>query len=52
MRPIPDPCHKPVLDRIDVNVIDVTREIVRVANGVFPITPLSDAALGFSGTAV
>jgi hypothetical protein len=52
IRPIPDPRHKPMLDRIDVSVIDVTREIVRVANGVFPITPLPDAALGFGGTTV
>jgi len=48
MRPIPDPCHKVMLDRVDVNVIDVTSEIVGVANGMFPITPLPDAALGLA----
>jgi hypothetical protein len=52
LRPIPDPCHEAMLDRVDVDVIDVTREIVRVANGMFPITPLPDAALGLGGTAV
>ena len=52
MRPIADPCHQAMLHRVDVNIIDVTREIVRVANGMFPIAPLPDATLGFGGTAV
>jgi hypothetical protein len=34
-----------------MNVVDVTREIALVANGVFPIAPLPDAAFALGGTA-
>jgi hypothetical protein len=40
IRPIPDPRHKPVLDWVEMNVVDVIREIVVIANGMFPIAPL------------
>jgi hypothetical protein len=52
IRPISDPRHKPVLDRVDMNVVDVMREILVIANGVFPIAPLSDTALAFGGAAL
>ena len=51
IRPIPDPFHEPVLNRIDMDVIDVTPKIVLIANRVLPITPLPDAALPLGGTA-
>ena len=47
----PDPFHKPVLDRVDMNVVDVTGKIVFVANGVLPVAPLPDTAFTFSSTA-
>ena len=36
VRPLPGVRHQPVLDGVDVDVIDVTREVVLVANGVLP----------------
>ena len=51
MRPIPDPRHQPVLERVDMNVVDVTSEIVLIANGVLPIATLPDTALAFGGAA-
>ena len=41
-----------MLDRVDMDIIHVTREIVVIANGMFPIAPLPDAAFAFGGTAV
>jgi hypothetical protein len=38
-----------VLDRVDVDVIDVTGEVALIANGMFPVTALPDAALAFGG---
>jgi hypothetical protein len=35
-RPIANARDKPVLDRIEMNVIDVSLEIARVADGMFP----------------
>jgi hypothetical protein len=52
MRPIPNPRHKSVLDRVDMNVVDMTREIVVITNSVFPITSLPDPALSFGSTAL
>ena len=52
MRPIPDPRQQPVLDRVDVDVVDMTSEVVLVANGVLPIAPLPDAAFSFGRTAM
>jgi hypothetical protein len=45
MPPIPDPRDRPRFDRIDMNIVDMTREIVLVADRVLPITPLLDTAL-------
>ena len=36
IRPIADAGHEAVLDRIEMNVIDVPRKVVFVANGVLP----------------
>ena len=52
MRPIPDPWHKPMLDRVDMDVIHMTREIVLIANGVLPVASLPDTAFAFGGAAV
>jgi hypothetical protein len=35
-----------------MNVIDVTGEIVVIANGMLPIAPLPDTALAFAGAAL
>jgi hypothetical protein len=51
IRPIQHPRHQPMLDRVDMDVIEVTRKIVLVANGMFPITPLPDPGLRFGGAA-
>jgi len=48
---IPDPRHQPMLDRVDMDVIDTTREIVLIANGNAP-NPLPDTAFAFGGAAV
>jgi hypothetical protein len=40
-----------VLHRIEVNVIEVPREIVLVVQRVLPISPLPNPALGFGGAA-
>jgi hypothetical protein len=51
MGPIPDPCDQSMLDRIDMDVVDVTSQIVLIADRVLPITPLPDATLPLGGTA-
>ena len=51
MGPIPDPCDKSMLDRIDMDVIDVTPKIVLIADRMLPTAPLPDAALPLGGTA-
>ena len=51
IRPITDLRHKPVLDRVDVNVVDVTGEIVGIADGMFPMAPLPDTAFAFGRAA-
>jgi hypothetical protein len=33
-----------MLDRIDMDVIDMAHEIILIANGMFPIAPLPDTA--------
>ena len=43
VRPIADARDKAVPDRIVVNVVDMPREIVIVANDVLPVAPLPDA---------
>ena len=45
MRPIPDPSYKPVLYWIDMDVIDMTCEVVFIANRMLPVSALPDAAL-------
>jgi hypothetical protein len=52
MRPIPDLRDQAMLDRIDVNVIDVTGEVALVSNGVLPIAPLPDATFALGGAAI
>ena len=51
MGPIPDPRYKSMLDRIDMDVIDVAPKIVLIVDRVLPITPLPDATLPFGDTA-
>ena len=43
MRPISGLCYEAMLDRIDMDVIDVTPKIVLIADRMLPITPLPDA---------
>jgi hypothetical protein len=52
MRSIHDPSHQPMLDRADVDVVDMTRKVALVANGVLPVTPLLDAAFAPGSTAL
>ena len=47
MRPIRHAGHKTVLDRIDVDVIDMTRMIGVVADEMLPIAALPYAAFAF-----
>ena len=51
MGPIPDPRYKSMLDRIEMDVINMTLKIVLIANCMLPIAPLPDAALAFGGSA-
>src|SRR5947208_5000022 len=51
MRPISGLCYEAMLDRIDMDVIDVTPKIVLIADRMLPITPLPDAALALRGAA-
>ena len=41
-----------MLGRVDMDVIDMPREIVLVANRMLPVAPLPDAAFAFGGAAV
>lgn len=52
MRPISDLRHIAMLDRIDVDVVDVTGEIIFITNGVLPIAPLPYAAFALGGPAL
>ena len=45
MRPITDTRDMSVLHRIEMDIIDMPGEIVLVANGVLPESPLPDATL-------
>ena len=49
--PLPNTRDMPVLDRVEVDVVEVTREIVFVAQCVFPVPPLPNPALPFAGAA-
>jgi len=42
MRPISDSRHIAMLDRIDMDIIDVTGEIIFITNGVLPVCDPSD----------
>ena len=41
-----------MFDWVDMDVVDVTGEIVLVANGMLPLAPLPDATLAFGGAAI
>ncbi len=41
----------PVLDRVDMNIINMRRIVVLIANQVFPISPLPYATLTFGNSA-
>ena len=47
MRPIRDTLHESVFHRIEVDVVDVALIVAFVANAMFPIAALPEAALGF-----
>jgi len=48
IRPIPDTCHKPMFDWVDMNVVDVTLKILLIANRVLPIASLPDTTFAFA----
>ena len=52
MRPVAHPRHETMLDRVDMDVVDMPREIGLVTGGALPIAPLPDATFAFGGTAV
>src|SRR5712664_2847968 len=56
VRPILDLRNVSMLDRVVMNIIDVTGQIVVIANSMLPIAPLPDAFVAFfnlaSGTHV
>ena len=41
-----------MLDWVDMDVIDVACEIALIADRMFPVAPLSDAAFASSGVAI
>ena len=45
MRPLANARHISVLDRIEMNVIDVSSQVGFVANGVLPISTLPNSLL-------
>ena len=51
-RPVAYPVDEPVLDRIDMNIVDMPGEIDFVANSVLPISALPDAPFTFGRTAL
>jgi hypothetical protein len=40
-----------MFDRVDMDIINVTRKIVLIANRMLPITPLPDTAFALGGAA-
>src|SRR3989338_938795 len=48
MRPICHTRNQPMLDRVDVDVIDTPRKICFIADEMFPISPLPDSSLTFA----
>ena len=51
-RPVTHSVDEPVLDRIDVNIVDMPREIDVVADGVLPISALPNAPFTFGRAAL
>src|SRR5215471_10875153 len=51
MRPIPHPRHQPMLNGVDMDVVDVTREVAFIPNRMLPIPPLPNAAFALGGAA-
>ena len=49
--PVAHPRDQPMLDGIDVDVIDMPNEVAFIPNGVLPIAALPDAALAPRGAA-
>ena len=45
MRPVRYARYMTMFDRIEMNVIDVTREVLLIADNVFPEATLPDASL-------
>ena len=43
--------HEPMLNRIDMDVIDMTSEIVLIPDRMLPKTPLPDTAFTLRGAA-
>src|SRR5437763_1951424 len=48
IRPIAGPAHQSVLDRVEVHVVDVSLEILLIANGVFPKAPLPECVFAIA----
>jgi hypothetical protein len=48
MRPIGSASDETVFEGVDVDVVDVPSEVVFVAYGVFPVTPLPDPVFALS----
>jgi hypothetical protein len=51
VRPITDPADQPVLDGVEMNVIDVPLEIGIISDCMLPIPPLPQASLAFDDLA-
>jgi len=51
VRPIDHPANVVVLHGVEMNVVDVTREVVFTAQSMFPIPPLPNTAFALAGTA-
>ena len=51
MRPVAWTLDKPILHRVEVDVIDVRLEVIFVSDHMLPIAALPDVALAFADTA-
>lgn len=51
MRPVRDAGDVAMFHRVEMNVVDMPRDIVVVAQRMLPIAPLPDAAFGFARAA-
>ncbi len=52
MWPINHTARMPMLDRIDVNIVNMRRIVALITNQVFPISALPDATLTFRNSAL